>query len=85
MGKITRIMGIILSGFFSIGFVVLAIITLLPAEASKSNLLGYYGVCSFTPKSTIILIVMSAISMIIAVRLRSMRWRKTVRAISSIS
>lgn len=85
MGKINRIIGIILSVFFSIGFIVLAIITLLPAEASKPNLLGYYGVCSFTPKSTIILIVISATSMIIALRL-SKGWRKMYEhAISRVS
>jgi hypothetical protein len=36
-------------------FVVLGIITLIPAPASKPSLLGYYAYCSFTPISTIIL------------------------------
>jgi hypothetical protein len=71
MGKISKIIGLIFSGFFSIGFVLLAIITMLPAEASKPNLLGYYGVCSFAPKSTAILILISAVSMIVALRLSS--------------
>lgn len=70
MGTITKMAGMILSGLFGIGFSVLAAITLLPATASKPNLLGYYGVCSFAPKSTAILIVFAAASLIVALRIR---------------
>jgi len=31
--------------------------TLVPAKASKPNLLGYYSHCSFVPWSTVILVV----------------------------
>jgi hypothetical protein len=72
LGTITRTTGLIFSGFFSIGFVVLALITLLPAPASKPNLLGYYGICSFAPNSTAMLTVFAAASLIIALRLRKM-------------
>jgi len=57
------------SGFFGIGFVVLALITLLPAEASKLNRLGYYGVCSFAPVSTLILSVLSAAFLVLLIKL----------------
>lgn len=60
----------ILSGFFGIGFVSLALITLLPAEASKPNLLGYYGVCSWAPNSTCILVFFAAASLFLALRFR---------------
>ncbi len=73
MGIIIRTAGIIFSGFFSIGFGVLAFITLLPATASKPNLLGYYGVCSFAPNSTAMLTVFAAASLILALRLRKSR------------
>ncbi len=36
-------------------FAVLGISTLVPAPASKPNLLGYYSHCSIAPVSTIIL------------------------------
>jgi len=35
-------------------FIILGIVTLVPASASKPSLLGYYAHCSFTPVSTII-------------------------------
>lgn len=35
-------------------FAVLGISTLVPAPASKPNLIGYYSHCSFTPISTVI-------------------------------
>lgn len=44
-----------------VGFAVLALITLLPAAASKPNRLGYFGVCSFAPISTAILFILSSI------------------------
>jgi len=73
LGTITRTAGLIFSGFFSIGFGVLALITLLPAAASKPNLLGYHGVCSFAPNSTAMLTVFAAASLMIALRLRKTR------------
>ena len=72
MGMITRTAGIIFSGLSSIGFGVLALITLLPAAASKPNLLGYHGVCSFAPNSTVILLVFAAASLIVALRHRKL-------------
>lgn len=53
--------GLVCAGFFGIGFGALAFITLLPATASKPNLFGYYGVCSFAPGSTTILLILSAV------------------------
>lgn len=47
-----------------IGFFILSIITLVPSEASKLNRLGYYSICSYSPNSTLILIVFSAGSII---------------------
>jgi hypothetical protein len=67
---ITRTAKFIFSGFFSIGFGVLALITLLPATASRPNLLGYYGVCSFAPNSTAMLTVFAAAALFMALRLR---------------
>lgn len=71
MGEITRTAGLILSGFFGIGFVALAVISLLPAAASKPNLLGYYSVCSWAPNSTAILVIFTATSLILALRFRN--------------
>jgi len=71
---IKKIIGLFISSFFGIGFVVLALITLLPADASKTNLLGYYGVCSFVPISTTILFVLPAILLLISFKnFRSLR------------
>jgi hypothetical protein len=67
----TRIVGLTLSGFFGIGFTAMSLMTLLPATASKPNLLGYYGVCSFAPMSTALLIVFAAVSMFIALKIRN--------------
>ena len=71
MGSIKKTAGLIVSGFFSLGFIVLATITLLPAEASKANHLGYYGACSFAPNSTLALIAMAAASLLIAFKIRA--------------
>jgi hypothetical protein len=71
MGTITRTAGLILSGFFGIGFVALAVITLLPAAASKPNLLGYYSVCSWAPNSTVILVFFVVISLMLALKFRN--------------
>ena len=64
--------GAMFSGFFGIGFVALSMITLLPATASKQNLLGYYGVCSWAPCSTAILGVMAVLALLITRRM----WKK---------
>jgi hypothetical protein len=69
MREIFYKIGFIASGFFGLSFIVLALITLLPAEASKTNLLGYYSVCSWAPNSTISLIIFSSISLMIVGRL----------------
>ena len=61
------------SGFFSLGFFAMAIITLLPATASKTNLIGYYSVCSWAPNSTAILVALAAAALILTLRFRSQR------------
>jgi hypothetical protein len=71
MGTITRNACIILSSFFCIGFVALALITILPADASKPNLLGYYGVCSWALNSSAILVFIAGISLIMVLKFRS--------------
>jgi len=73
LGTITKTAGLIFSGFFSIGFSALALITILPAAASKPNLLGYHGVCSFAPNSTAMLTIFATASLILALRLRKPR------------
>lgn len=35
-------------------FIVLGILTLVPAPVSKPNLIGYHSICPFAPVSTII-------------------------------
>lgn len=65
----TRRPGSVVSGFLGVGFIALAIITLLPAAASKANLLGYYGVCSWAPNSTAMLLVFAAASLGLALKL----------------
>ena len=40
-------------------FVVLGIVTLVPAPASKPCMLGYYAHCTFTPISTVICLVLA--------------------------
>ena len=69
MGAITRRAGSVVSGFLGVGFIALAIITLLPAAASKANLLGYYGVCSWAPNSTAMLLVFAVASLGLALKL----------------
>jgi hypothetical protein len=73
LGTITRTAGFIFSGFFGVGFAALAVITLLPTSASKPNLLGYYGVCSWAPNSTIFLVAFATASLILALRNRN-KW-----------
>jgi hypothetical protein len=43
-------------------FVVLGILTPVPAPASKPSLLGYYSHCSFSPVSAIICWIIAAAS-----------------------
>lgn len=69
MGIISRKAGAVFSGFFGVGFVSLSLITLLPATASKPNLLGYYGVCSWAPYSTAILGTIAVLSLLLTIRL----------------
>jgi hypothetical protein len=69
MGAVTRRAGSVVSGFLGVGFIALAIITLLPAAASKANLLGYFGVCSWAPNSTVMLLVFATASLFLALRL----------------
>ncbi|MEM2394612.1 MAG: hypothetical protein QXM37_01920 [Candidatus Bathyarchaeia archaeon] len=42
-------------------FAILGLATLIPANAGKPSLLGYYSHCSFTPVSTIICWAIAAI------------------------
>jgi ABC-type amino acid transport system permease subunit len=53
-----------LKWYYWVGFiaaVLLGVLTLIPAPASKPSLLGYYAHCSFTPISTIILWIVAGI------------------------
>jgi hypothetical protein len=43
--------------------------TLLPATASKMNMLGYYSICSFSPISTIMLGILGVLFAITGWRL----------------
>jgi hypothetical protein len=45
-----------LKQYWGVAFwVLLGVLTLLPAAASKPNLIGYYSLCTFAPVSTLIL------------------------------
>ena len=68
MGIIKKITGLFFM-LLGIGFVPLALLTLLPSDASKPNLLGYYGHCSFAPVSTIILSVLSPVFILLGLRM----------------
>ena len=46
-----------------------AILTVMPAEASKPCYLGYYALCSFTPYSTLILSGMAIVGIILLIQL----------------
>lgn len=65
-----RNVGLIVSGFLGLVFVLLSLITLLPAEASKPNLLGYYSLCSWVPNSTAILFSLAFASFVFALRIK---------------
>ncbi|RLG85994.1 MAG: hypothetical protein DRO39_04265 [Thermoprotei archaeon] len=40
-----------------LALIILGLITILPAPASKPNRLGFTSVCSFSPYSTIVLLI----------------------------
>ena len=42
-------------------FVALSVSTLLPLEASKTNDLGYYSLCSFAPWSSVALLLVAGV------------------------
>ena len=42
-------------------FVILAVSTSIPLAASKTNDLGYYSLCSFTPWSTVALLLVAGV------------------------
>lgn len=67
--KIRRIAGLFTLGLFSIGFFTMALITLLPSVASKPNRLGYYSICSFSPISTFMLLIFSALFLLVGYKL----------------
>lgn len=71
MGKVAKSAGLITSGIFSAGFFTLTLITLVPAEASKLNLLGYYSVCSWAPNSTVMLFFLAIMSLMMALRIKN--------------
>jgi len=52
----------------SFGTASASIITILPAEASKVNHLGYYSTCSFAPYSTIILFSLAILGFILLIK-----------------
>jgi len=54
------------------GTAVAGILILLPAEASKANLIGYYSTCAFAPISSIILFSLTFVGFILLMKL----WRK---------
>jgi len=66
--SLAKILQIGFASFMGIGFIALSVITLIPGEASKLNRLGYYSVCSFTPYSTGLLLVFSAVSLFLALK-----------------
>ena len=44
---------------------ILAVATAIPGHAHKLNLLGYNSICSFTPYSTTILLILAMIIIIV--------------------
>lgn len=67
----TSVLHMLFKGFFSfmgLGFLVLSVFTLIPAEASKLNRLGYYSICSYSPISSIILLSLAAVSIRITLK-----------------
>ncbi len=60
----------------SFGLLIVGILTVLPAEASKSNYLGYYSVCAFVPFSTLIILGISSIGFLLLTKMVSFFKRK---------
>lgn len=60
----------------SFGTLSAGIITMIPAEASKPNQMGYYSVCAFAPYSTLILLGLSILGFILFVKMVSFFKRK---------
>ena len=54
--------------FMGLGFLVLCVFTLVLAEASKVNRLGYCSICSYSPISSVILLSISAVMFQIALK-----------------
>ena len=68
---VTPFRNTLLMGFFSfmgLGFLTLSVFTLIPAEASKVNRLGYYSICSYSPISSIILLSLAIVMVRMAFR-----------------
>ncbi len=63
--ELKRTIGLVSSGLLGMGFVAMALITLIPATASKLNRLGYYSVCSYAPVSTVILFILSTVFLLL--------------------
>ncbi|MFX1326599.1 MAG: hypothetical protein ACFE91_00450 [Promethearchaeota archaeon] len=59
--------------------IVFSIMTIIPDEASKPCYLGYYAHCSFTPYSTIILLVMALIGTFLLIKLIKYFKRKYIK------
>ena len=58
MSDKTRIAGLLALAWI---FVVLAASTMVPFSASKTNDLGYYSLCSFTPWSSLALLFVAGV------------------------
>ena len=54
---------------------ILAVTTIIPAPASKPNLVGYYSHCSYAPVSTLILLAVALVAYILF--RRSLRYEGT--------
>ena len=54
----------------SFGTVVAGIWTVMPAEASKANYIGYYSTCAFAPFSTIILFSLALVGFLLLLKLQ---------------
>ena len=68
----------IVSGFLGLVFVTLSLVTLLPADASKPNLLGYYSLYSWVPNSTAILFSLALVTFLFALRIKSRYSRESM-------
>ena len=57
----------------TLAFSVLAVVTLIPAGASKPNVLGYRSVCSFAPTATALCGLLAGITCTLRNRMASRR------------